>query len=42
LLAVDADESNWADADLLVDSLATIVCVLRVAVGWGNAFDSFV
>jgi hypothetical protein len=37
---LDADESDGANADLFVDSLASIVrCV---AVRWGNAFDSLI
>lgn len=39
LLAVDADEPNWGDADLIVDPLAGSV-ELRMTV-WGNTLFSF-
>jgi urea carboxylase system permease len=39
LLALSADEPNWTNANLLVDTLATVVRWMTV--GWGNAFISF-
>jgi hypothetical protein len=40
LLTLDADETYGTDADLLVDALAAVV--RWMAVGWGNAFISFI
>src|SRR5262249_54824565 len=41
LFAVDADQADGADADLLVDPLTTVVLLLRMTVGGGNTSISF-
>src|SRR5262249_5600760 len=41
LLALGTNEPDGTYSDLLVNSLSAIVLMLRMAVGWGNAFISF-